>query len=187
MEMNTIKSHLEQMQNSIIALMIMLSVAMVTAGCSSSGFKLRDKIALPEAYNPVFISGLADNHLLYQQLKTSLQEVDITVVSSRASAASLLEISRFAEKKQAVGFGKNREIRQYLLSLNFDYELKSSVGNNVLLPRQSINLDKTQIYDSAYVLGKIDEEAIIRTTLRKDAARLVILRLRYGKNNTGTR
>ena len=49
-----------------------------------------------------------------------------------------------------------------------------------LIPSSKINLDKIQIYDSAFVLGKIEEERLIKDELRKNAARQVMLRLQYG-------
>ncbi len=63
-------------------------------------------------------------------------------------------------------------------SLNPTSLIKSTYRE--LIPSSKINLDKIQIYDSAFVLGKIEEERLIKDELRKNAARQVMLRLQYG-------
>ncbi|MCK5918926.1 MAG: hypothetical protein KAG34_10885, partial [Cocleimonas sp.] len=59
--------------------------------------------------------------------------------------------------------------------LHFDYQIKV----NDKLKKHAIRLDKTLIYDANFVLGKAEEEKRIQQSLREEAARLILLHLRY--------
>jgi len=43
---------------------------------------------------------------------------------------------------------------------------------------RSVHVERTQIYDGSRVLGSSEEEATIKQDLRREAARLVLLRVR---------
>ena len=72
---------------------------------------------------------------------------------------SLLYITNYQEGKRVVGYGKNREVREFLIFTRLDYEVRAK-GGGMLLPKQRLQVDKTQIYDSEFVLGKTEEERV---------------------------
>ena len=65
----------------------------------------------------------------------------------------------------------------------FNHALDVSIrvsGEGVTDPTEvrSVHVERTQIYDGTSVLGSSEEEATIKQDLRREAARLLLLRVR---------
>jgi outer membrane lipopolysaccharide assembly protein LptE/RlpB len=88
-------------------------------------------------------------------------------------------VSNLKQDKKIVAYTGQRIAREYMMYLRVDYQLKK--GANKLQPRL-IHLNKTLIYDANFILGKAEEELRIQQSLREEAARLILLHLRYAKN-----
>ena len=167
---------------AIIGLLVVLTVS----GCSGESFRLRGSVALQEGYQRLYLQGEPFDGLFGKALQRALEEVGSELVENLDKATAIVKLDNYKEGKRVAGYGKDREVREYLIFLNFDYliqsvNIKSVKSHRVLLKKSKINLDKLQIYDSAFVLGKIEEERLIKEDLRKNAARQIILRLQYGK------
>lgn len=167
---------------AIIGLLAVLTVS----GCSGESFHLRGSVALQEGYQRLYLQGEPFDGLFGKALQRALEEVGSELVENLDKATAVVKLDNYKEGKRVAGYGKDREVREYLIFLNFDYLIqsvntKSVKSHRVLLKKSKINLDKLQIYDSAFVLGKIEEERLIKEDLRKNAARQIILRLQYGK------
>ena len=54
----------------------------------------------------------------------------------------------------------------------------SAEANGKKLGTYPVNIDATLNYDSDFVLGEQEEERLIRQDLRRDAARLIVLRFK---------
>jgi outer membrane lipopolysaccharide assembly protein LptE/RlpB len=164
-------------------LMLLLSISLAgvgLTGCSGKPFHLRGSVALKDDYKRVYLQGEPVDGDFGKVLQRAFEEAGSELVSSPAEATAILQLNNYEEGKRVAGYGKNREVREYLIFLRFNFETKSVTNLRNLLPMSEINLDKLQIYDSAFVLGKIEEERLIKKDLRKSAARQVITRLKYG-------
>ena len=157
-------------------------IAFVLQGCSGNSFHPRGSIKLPAEYQRVYIQGLGYDEPLEDELAAAFEERGSQVVDTPEAATAILNISDLREEKRAAAYGSDRKVREYLIFLRFNFETRTPQGKK-LLRESHINIDKTQIYDSAFVLGKVEEERKIKEILRKDAARLILIRLQYGKQN----
>ncbi len=151
-------------------------------GCSGESFHLRGSVALPEVYQQVYLQSDLLDSPFEKVLRKQLAAVGSTLVADPDKATAIIRLDQYQEGKRVAGYGSNREVRQYLIFLRFDFSTKSSEDGRMLIPVSKINLDKIQIYDSAFVLGKIEEERLIKEDLRESAARQVLLRLQHGIN-----
>ncbi len=168
-----------------------LVTALTVSGCSGESFHLRGSVALQDGYQRLYLQGESYDGLFGKALQRALEEVGSELVENLDNATAIIKVNNYKEGKRVAGYGKDREVREYLIFLNFDYLVQSiniqstnarSVNSHrTLLKKSTINLDKLQIYDSAFVLGKIEEERLIKKDLRKNAARQILLRLQYGK------
>lgn len=182
----------------VLRLLVVLGLvtALTVSGCSGESFHLRSSVALQDGYQRLYLQGEPYDGLFGKALRRALEEVGSELVESSDNATAIIKVNNYKEGKRVAGYGKDREVREYLIFLNFDYLVRSinaqsikvqsinaqSVNSNrTLLKKSMINLDKLQIYDSAFVLGKIEEERLIKEDLRKNAARQILLRLQYGK------
>ena len=153
------------------------------AGCAVAEFKPRGPVTLPDRYTQIYIEGLEPESDLTTYFKAALRQRGSYVVKNKSSSSSVLHIAQLHEKKRVAGYGANREVRQYLIQLKFLYKIvPSDINDTSTIPWNTIDLDKTQSYDSEFILGKIDEEEIIRKSLRKDAVRRVMLQMQYAVN-----
>ncbi len=160
-------------------LFILLAIGLTA--CSGESFHLRGSVALPEVYQLIYLQGNSADSPFEKVLQKKLAEVGSKLVTDPEKATAILQLDNYQEGKRVAAYGSNREVREYLIYLRFDFTTKLTSNNRVLIPISKINLDKIQIYDSAFVLGKIEEERLIKEDLRENAARQVLLRLQYGK------
>ncbi len=159
----------------------LLATGLTACSSGNGGFHLRGSVALPATYKKIYLQGQDPDEPFGKALKKALEEVGSELVMNPDEATAIMQINQYREGKRVAGYGQNREVRQYLIFLKFGYEMKSAQDQRALLPASHISLDRTQIYDSAFVLGKIEEERLIREDLRQSAVRHILLRLRYAQ------
>lgn len=153
--------------------------------CSGGGFHLRGKIALPVVFKTMTLQGNANGAFvsaLRKAFEGAGSELRLTQSNQQYQQGqdTLLYITNYQEGKRVVGYGKNRVVREFLIFVQLDYQVRAKNGE-VLLPKQRLQVDKTQIYDSKFVLGKTEEARLIRQDLYDDLARQVLIRLRDGR------
>ena len=168
------------MRNAVLSGLFLWALLLLASCSSDGGFHLRGNVALPDTYKRVYMQGEKLDSQFGDALKRAFEVAGSELVSEPSRATAILEIDDYEEGKKVAGYGANREVRQYLIFLRFNYSVRQRDGRKLLTTRR-INLDKIQIYDSAFVLGKIEEERLIKEDLRENAARQITLRLRYAK------
>lgn len=147
-------------------------------GCTGESFHLRGASVMPKSYNAIYLQGIDPSFNFGHILSDALQRSGSRVVPQRENADVVLNISQLRESKRVVGYGTNREVKEYLVYIRFKYSVQSVATGDILLSTSEVNLDKTQAYDSTFVLGKVEEEGLLRERLRENAARQVLLRMR---------
>ncbi len=154
-----------------------IALTFLLSACSGGAFHLRESVKLEDNYKAISIQGIAAESELYILLEQGIAEAEGKVVPSNR-ARSIITISDLKEDKKIVAYTKDRVAREYLAFLRFKYQLKSAGKSSEIY---EINLDKTFVYDVDFVLGKAEEERRIKQALRKEAVRLILLRLQYSK------
>lgn len=167
---------------SVFAICWLVLLLTGLSGCTGEAFHLRGSMALSDDYQRIYLQGEPLEGDFGKVLQRAFEEVGSQLVDSPEEATAILRLNNYKEGKRVAGYGKNREVRQYLIFLRFSFETELATGKYGLLPMSQINIDKLQVYDSAFVLGKREEERLIKEDLRKNAARQVIIRLKYGNN-----
>ena len=161
---------------------LVISFALVLLqGCS---FHLRETTRLPADIKQLRIVGASENSGLFNALQTAIEEAGGQV--SNPSNAQI-RLSNIREGRRIVAYNSERKARIYLISLKLNYKVvvnavssgKGSSEKSRSFSKQRINLDKTFLYDANFALGKVKEEEQIRESLYAEAARLILLRLRY--------
>lgn len=154
-------------RHSILSAVLCLSL-------SACGFQLRETTELPAQYQQVGLSGVSFDQDFGRVLKDAFTDARSQLVTAGKLPAQL-RISNLDEGERVASYDSELSVRQYLLYLLFDYEIVVDGKTRVT---QRIRLDKTMNYDADFVLGKQEEEDQIRKSLREDAARLILLRLK---------
>lgn len=149
------------------------------SACTGGGFHLRGNVPLPAIFQTMTLRGIAVDSDFALTLRKAFADSGHRLQLNTNNDHARLTILDYDEDKRVVGYGRNREVREFLLFITLDYEVRAANGT-LLLAKQRLQVDKTQIYDSEFVLGKTEEERIIRKDLREDLARKILVRLRYG-------
>lgn len=159
-----------------------ISVLFLISGCSSSGngFHLRKNINLADQYKRVAVDGLERDSEQFQILKFALQEAGSEVVHQPESSFSgtTIKIQNQREGRRVIAYDSQRKVREYLLYLKLDYLLIGPNQEHSDATIHQISLDRAFLYDANFVLGKSEEEKLIRKNLYKEAARLILLKMK---------
>lgn len=141
---------------------------------TACGFHLKETTELPEAFKKVSVQGISIERNFGRILRYAFMEARSELKADN-SHPTKLTISNLVESRRIAAYNFDRTVRQYLLFMTFDYTLES---NGKKLGTYKVNIDSTLNYDSDFVLGEQEEERLIRKDLRRDAARLILLRFK---------
>lgn len=108
-----------------------------------------------------------------RNLSTAIRNSGGKLVSSDADYS--IRLSNFNEGKYAAGYSRARQVREYSIFLKSDYQIRQKGGE--VLVSDTVDVNRTQLYDSEFALGKAEEEQQIRSQLRLEAADMIRARL----------
>jgi outer membrane lipopolysaccharide assembly protein LptE/RlpB len=157
-----------------------LAILMLQA-CSGNSFHLRKNLDLPKRYQKVKIENLPYENSFVKTFEEKLEESGGVLVNKTILPTTKIKINNFREGKRIVAYTSDRKAREFLLSLKFDYSIESINKSTQTGKNYRINLDRVFIYDADFALGKEEEENKIRQNIYEEAARLILLKLRYEK------
>ncbi len=129
--------------------------------------------SVPELAQTMTIQGVDTQSDFGQALFEGLQDAHVTI---QEQAPTLLTITNVAENRIVSGYSASRQVREFNHTL--DVAFRISGGTIGEAKSESVHVERSQIYDSNYVLGTSSEEDQIKQELRREAVRLMILKLR---------
>ncbi len=156
-----------------------LLLAALLAGCSS-GFKLRGADSLTQ----VPLQGLSvlinsqQKPQFAKILRSGLENRGAELVGSPASGVIILTINHLKEDKTVSAYSAVRQVREFNHYIELDFTASRQLATKQ--PQQvtaRVRAERSQIYDSRYVLGTNEETRVIQNELRQEVVRLLALRL----------
>ena len=162
---------MKQIKNIGIQSILLLIVLTIT-GC---GFHLRGKIDLPPLYERVYLvdKGYSD---IGRPLAESLKTAGSTMVSSTESATSVITLLSRGVQRKALNVG-GKQIKEYELQLDVAFVVQDYEGKQ-LSEQQTVSVIRNYRNDPNDVLGKDNEEAIIRKEMNQSAVMQILRRLK---------
>lgn len=159
---------------------LLLLVVFMLQGCSS-GFKPRGADSLsqvPLQGLSVFISDADKRPVFTKALGRGLERSGAELVTEPAVGVIALKINKLKEDKTVSAYSAVRQVREFnhYIDVNFTAQ-RDQAGSKPKSVTAAVRAERTQIYDSQYVLGSSEEERIIKRELRAEVARLLALRL----------
>ena len=158
-----------------------ISLALWLSACGGEPFHLHHSRPIPdfvkqhgvyieEAFerDPGRINGVVEG------LRTALEERKVPVMSSPQTPNKIV-ITRIRENRTVSGYSASRQVREYNHTIEVDYKLVSPYISAPI--EQTIRAERSQVYNSTYVLGTAEEEIAIKQELQQEAVRLMLLRL----------
>lgn len=168
----------------------LVSCLLYLALLSACGFHLRGAVTLPLQMERTQLLGVDARSALAEEIAAALEDAGARVVASDATAQLIISGER--EARRLLSVGSTGRASEYELSYQFSFELRApptddagKVSHVVLLPQQTVSLNRDYAFDPANVLGKGEEEALLLREMRTFAVRQMLLRLRAGLQGAG--
>ena len=154
-------------------LYLIVITALLFQGC---GFQLRGISNLPAFISPVYIQGLAQNHPLQVELVQLLESSATATTADGEAAASTLQISNYSSDRRVLSVDGSGKVAEYELREGVQFQLVNATGTE-LVAAQPVSVIQSYINTEDEVLGKQQEEGILRTAMRRDLAGQIMRRL----------
>lgn len=158
----------------------MLLSALLLGGCG--GFKPRmanSVTEVPLLSERVYIT---ENQLrpdFVKVLRRVLQDNGALLVDAVTPGVIVLNVTSLDEDKTVSAYSSVRQVREFnhYIDLNFIAQKAPVKVSKTDSASSKVRAERTQIYDSRYVLGVSEEELNVRTELRAEVVRLLALKL----------
>jgi LPS-assembly lipoprotein len=142
---------------------------LLLAGC---GFHLQGALTFPPQLERTYIETIDTHSGFYRDLRTAMEAAGIDLTDTAADATATLRID-FDETDQRVLSVSARNVpTEYEVWYTIEYSLFS--GQDNLIDRQMLTLTRDYTYDSTLVLGKAQEEELLREAIVDDLVRIVL-------------
>lgn len=148
---------------TLIALVLLLS------GC---GFQLRGLADFPEDVETIYIQTNNRYTDFYRALATTIQENGLKVSRSSLNADATVRILRDTTGRRALAISARNVPREF--EVYYIVEAAFDVDDEVLVAPQRYVLTRSYTYDETEVLGKSNEEDVLREALAEDAVGLFL-------------
>lgn len=146
---------------------------LLLSGC---GFQLRGKAALPPGLEKMTITGLDMYDPLVIVLSRYLRANGVDVVANGDPKAAVLRLSDFSQIKEIIVVAVDGTVREYRLISGVTMELQGK-SSGLKLPAERVRVMRDFLYNPDDVLGKSEEEKILREEMIRDLARKIMDRL----------
>jgi LPS-assembly lipoprotein len=157
-------------------LLILILAALAVHGC---GFQLRGALDLSKDIAPLYIQQNSAFELA-REIKLLLEKNKIAVTEAPAGANAQLALLSENKKSRVLSVDANGRAREYQLTYTVNVAIKIRQSKEV---QDSISLSRSLLFDSDAVLAVTNESEILYRDMRKDAARLILLKLQARSKN----
>ncbi|MGV6808909.1 MAG: LPS-assembly lipoprotein LptE, partial [bacterium] len=119
----------------------------------------------------VTLNGVGLSSQLGRAVVSAVKQSGGKMATHHDQARYHIQINNVQEGKYAAGYSRARQIREYSIFLKFNFKIRDRQTQKTT--QDTIELSRTQLYDSEFALGKAEEEDQMRVQLRQDAARML--------------
>lgn len=155
------------------AVVVITFMALLLTAC---GFHLRGDVKLAAALNKVYIEGADPYDPLVRELTRSLTTTGAAVVEDSKQATAILQILNNSGSRRVLSVSSAGKVSEYELYQILEFKVRDAAGRELLAP-QRLEITRDYLFDKQDVLGKSNEEEMLRRDMRRDLARLAMLRL----------
>jgi len=160
-------------KSSILPVFMVGLMLLYLSGC---GFQLRGKATLPPGLEKMTITGLDMYDPLVVVLSRYLRANGVDVVANGDPKVAELRLSNFSQIKEIIVVAVDGTVREYRLISGVTIELKDK-ASGLNLPAERIGVTRDFLYNPDDVLGKSEEEKVLREEMIRDLARKIMERL----------
>lgn len=158
----------------MIRLIKTVVIVVLCFGVTACGFQLRGGETLPAAMDRTHLALADENGELARALRPLLESAGAELVDGDDAATLLVTDDRM--QREILTVGRQARVNEFQLRYNVSFTLRDAAGQ-VLVPERSLQLTRDFTFDEASVLGKANEEDLLREELYGEMARLILFHL----------
>jgi len=152
------------------------ALCVISLFVTACGFHLRGVRQLSPEISVIYLTTTNVNSLLTRYLRQQLQASGAQVTKTRKEALSVLEILTDTTNRRVLSVGSTGKVREYELHYVVTYRVLGADGKKIL-PRRELVLNRVMLFDETDVLGKSNEEGLVRREMQQDIVRMIMRQL----------
>jgi LPS-assembly lipoprotein len=160
------------MKRYLQSIFMVFSFIAVTA----CGFHLRGSANIPASLQAMYVQGVNMQQGLGLELKRGLTRNGVTVLSDYQQGSAVLTILDSKFERRVLSVGSDAKVSEYELNGIVSFKVSDSEGN-VLADSQTVEAQRDYQFDQNEVLGKDEEERLLREQLNQQLVRTILRRL----------
>jgi Rare lipoprotein B family. len=153
--------------------LVILTVLLLTA----CGYHLRGEMDLPSEMKSIYLEGASAP--LQEQFRRALASSQVQLVTSRAAAGTIITVSNEENLKRALSLSSSGYANQFGLEYRLNYEVTDK-NNKPLVTSQPVDIKREYFNNQQLILGKDNEETVIRNEMYQQAVRTIINQVQAG-------
>jgi len=154
-------------------ILIAAALILLLSGC---GFQMRGQANLPPGLEKMTISGLDTYDQLVIVLSRYLRANGVQVNGHGDTDATELRLSGFKQDKEILVVGTDGRVREYRLFTRVTMSVQDK-DKGLDLPAERITVKRDLLWNPDDVLGKTEEERVLREEMVRDLAQRIVERL----------
>jgi LPS-assembly lipoprotein len=144
---------------------------------NACGYHLRGEMDLPSEMKSIYLEGASAP--LQEQFRRALASSQVQLVSSRAAAGTIITVSNEENLKRALSLGSSGYANQFGLEYRLNYQV-TDANNKPLVTSQPVDIKREYFNNQQLILGKDNEETVIRNEMYQQAVRTIINQVQAG-------
>ena len=145
----------------------------------SCGFHPRGELALPPGAARIFLTGVAPSSPLAHEIARLYTRAGGTVVDRREEAEAVLDILGESNDRRVAAVNSAGLVSQYELYYGLRFRLLDLRGE-IIHAENAVGVTRSYAFDPNNVLGKAQEESLLRDDMRQQAINQMLRRLARG-------
>lgn len=152
---------------------LLAGLILTLAAC---GFQLRGAADLPASLQTMHIQGISLRSELGLELKRTLERNGVRIVESYEEGVALLTVKQNQFNRQVLSVGASGRANEYELTQELVIRV-TDAEEGVRLEDERFEARRDYQYDPIQVLGREDEERLLRDDMNKQLSQAVLRRL----------
>lgn len=148
---------------------IAVTATLSFGGC---GYHLQSYDQMPSEMDVTYIQSSDHYSDFYRQLRQALENSNVKVTNRPADATATLIITNDITGQRLVTVSAQNQPLEF--EVFYDVTFMVTTPDGVLLPEKELEASRTYAFNDTEILGKREEEAIIREALVRDMIRRVL-------------
>jgi LPS-assembly lipoprotein len=155
------------------AVLLLAGMAALSAGC---GFHLRGSASLPTSMAVTYIKSYDPFSTLVDDFSAALKIHDVRLTQERSEATAVLNILGNSIETRVLSVNTAGKVLEYEILQTIRFSVVTA-GNEMLVPEQTVTMNRDYIFSSTDVLGSRREDKVVRANLQSNVVNLAMLRI----------